>query len=66
MWLIGIFNVHSHITELPAHQSDLFGKGGIGKNNCELGLQPVLKIKASQICSDIQLCQGIEGSFIYA
>lgn len=45
MWLIGIFNVHRHITELPAHQSNLLGKGGMGKSHCELGLQPVLKIR---------------------
>ena len=42
MWLIGIFNVHGHIAELLAHQSNTLDKGGIGKSNCELGLQAVL------------------------
>lgn len=41
MCLIDIFNVHRYIVELIAHH---IGKNGIGKNNCELGLQAVLKI----------------------
>lgn len=44
MWLIDIFNSHSLIAELLAYQSNPMGKGGIGKSNCELGLQAVLKI----------------------
>lgn len=70
MQLIDIFNVNGHIVELLAHQSNLLGKGGIGKNDCELGLQAVLKnhvqsrANSQTRCSDTQFHQGIEGSFI--